>query len=100
MYFTGLFGYTHLDFEADRNKGSSGDPSLVEMTVKAIHLLQKNPRGFFLLVEGKIFVFFQYFTLCGLGRPFDELIWDNHHFPNDISLSIFNFENDVLSHDN
>lgn len=29
------------------------DPSIVEMTDKAIRILRKNPRGFFLLVEGE-----------------------------------------------
>ncbi|CAL4094222.1 unnamed protein product [Meganyctiphanes norvegica] len=50
-YLLGLFGYSHLDFEVDRNKGPSGDPSLAEMTVKAIQILKKNPHGFFLMVE-------------------------------------------------
>ncbi|XP_045111600.1 alkaline phosphatase-like isoform X1 [Portunus trituberculatus] len=50
-YLLGIFGYSHLDFEVDRNKGPLGDPSLVEMTVKAIQILRKNPRGFFLMVE-------------------------------------------------
>ena len=47
-----MFGYSHLDFEVDRDKGSGGDPSLLEMTVKAIQILQKNSKGFFLMVEG------------------------------------------------
>ncbi|XP_066983168.1 alkaline phosphatase-like [Macrobrachium rosenbergii] len=50
-YLLGIFGYSHLDFEADRNKGPDGDPSLAEMTGKAIEVLQKNPHGFFLMVE-------------------------------------------------
>ncbi|XP_047496149.1 alkaline phosphatase, tissue-nonspecific isozyme-like isoform X3 [Penaeus chinensis] len=50
-YLLGIFGYSHLDFEVDRNKGPTGDPSLVEMTVKAIQILRKNPHGFFLMVE-------------------------------------------------
>ncbi|XP_066973442.1 alkaline phosphatase-like isoform X1 [Macrobrachium rosenbergii] len=50
-YLLGIFGYSHLDFEVDRNKGPSGDPSLAEMTVKAIQILSKNPHGFFLMVE-------------------------------------------------
>ncbi|XP_045592054.1 alkaline phosphatase isoform X1 [Procambarus clarkii] len=50
-YLLGVFGYSHLDFEVDRNKGPTGDPSLAEMTVKAIQILRKNPHGFFLMVE-------------------------------------------------
>lgn len=31
----------------------AGEPSLAEMTEAAITILQKNPKGFFLLVEGR-----------------------------------------------
>ncbi|XP_071446775.1 alkaline phosphatase-like, partial [Hetaerina americana] len=51
-HLLGLFAYSHMDFEADRDKTSDGDPSLAEMTKKAIQILQKNPHGFFLFVEG------------------------------------------------
>ena len=32
----------------------AGEPTLAEMTQKAIQILQKNPNGFVLLVEGKL----------------------------------------------
>uniref|UniRef100_T1HAQ9 alkaline phosphatase n=1 Tax=Rhodnius prolixus TaxID=13249 RepID=T1HAQ9_RHOPR len=51
MMRTGLFAYSHMDFEADRDKSPKGDPSLAEMTKKALSILQKNKKGFFLLVE-------------------------------------------------
>ena len=47
----GLFEPSHMQFEADRNKASNGEPSLAEMTRIAIERLQQNSRGFFLLVE-------------------------------------------------
>ena len=47
----GVFGYSHMDFEVDRDTGPAGEPSLVDMTVKAIQILRKNPHGFFLMVE-------------------------------------------------
>ncbi|XP_054257074.1 alkaline phosphatase, tissue-nonspecific isozyme-like [Macrosteles quadrilineatus] len=50
-YLLGLFSYSHMDFEAERDKKSTGDPSLAEMTAKALKILLKNPRGFFLFVE-------------------------------------------------
>lgn len=31
----------------------AGEPSLAEMTEKAIRILRKNPAGFFLMVEGR-----------------------------------------------
>ncbi len=46
----GLFSYDHLQFELLRNKDK--EPSLSEMTEKAIKILSRNPNGFFLLVEG------------------------------------------------
>ncbi|KAL1453430.1 hypothetical protein WDU94_007570 [Cyamophila willieti] len=45
----GLFAYSHMDFELDRDK--SGDPSLAEMTVKALSILKRNSNGFFMFVE-------------------------------------------------
>jgi len=31
---------------------TAGEPSITEMTEKAINILKKNPRGYFLMVEG------------------------------------------------
>ncbi|KAM9801292.1 alkaline phosphatase, tissue-nonspecific isozyme [Neosynchiropus ocellatus] len=49
-YLLALFEPGDLRYEADRDPRM--DPSIVETTEKAIRILQKNPRGFFLLVEG------------------------------------------------
>ncbi|KFQ36881.1 Alkaline phosphatase, tissue-nonspecific isozyme, partial [Mesitornis unicolor] len=46
----GLFEPGDMVYELDRNNET--DPSLSEMVAVAIRMLQKNPRGFFLLVEG------------------------------------------------
>ncbi|XP_043491262.1 alkaline phosphatase-like isoform X1 [Polistes fuscatus] len=51
-YLLGLFAYSHMDFDVDRNTNGTGDPSLTEMTLKALHILAKNPEGYFLFVEG------------------------------------------------
>ena len=40
----------HMSYEVDRNK--TKEPSLSDMTVKAIDILSKNPRGYFLMIEG------------------------------------------------
>lgn len=50
-YLLGLFENSHLQYEADRAKDTAGEPSLTEMTDKAIRMLAKNPRGFYLHVE-------------------------------------------------
>jgi alkaline phosphatase len=47
-----LFETEHMQFELDRAKDKAGEPSLAEMTAKAIAFLRRNPKGFFLLVEG------------------------------------------------
>ena len=47
----GLFSESHMRYEADRSKDIAGEPSLTEMTVKAIDILDKNDAGFFLMVE-------------------------------------------------
>lgn len=48
----GLFNRSHMEYSADRAKDAGGEPSIAEMTVKAIDLLQKNEDGFVLMVEG------------------------------------------------
>ncbi len=50
----GLFSKTsHLAYELDRAADSSNQqPSLAEMTSKAIDILSKNDKGYFLMVEG------------------------------------------------
>ena len=40
----------HMSYELDRDK--TKEPSLAEMTGKAIDILAKNPKGYFLMVEG------------------------------------------------
>ncbi|KAG8142233.1 hypothetical protein E2320_006175 [Naja naja] len=49
-YLLGLFEPIDMMYELNRNNQT--DPSLTEMVMVAIRILQKNPRGFFLLVEG------------------------------------------------
>jgi alkaline phosphatase len=48
----GLFTSSHMDYELDRVKKSLDQPSLSQMTTKAIEVLAKKPEGFFLMVEG------------------------------------------------
>jgi alkaline phosphatase len=46
----GLFTQSHMTFDLDRD--ATKEPSLAEMTSKAIDVLRKNPKGLFLMVEG------------------------------------------------
>jgi alkaline phosphatase len=50
-YLLGLFENDHMEYEADRAKDVGGEPSLTEMTKKAIELLRGNRKGFYLHVE-------------------------------------------------
>ncbi|GAU97667.1 hypothetical protein RvY_08924 [Ramazzottius varieornatus] len=52
-FLFGLFSPDKLGYEIDRNE-TSEDPSISEMTAKAIRVLQKGPEGFFLMVEGAL----------------------------------------------
>ncbi|CAL1532890.1 unnamed protein product [Lymnaea stagnalis] len=49
-YLLGLFTQSHMSYELDRNK--TKEPSIADMTEKAIQILKKNSKGFFLFVEG------------------------------------------------
>ena len=48
----GLFNESHMQYEADRGNDVAGEPSIADMTKKAIGVLDNNPNGFFLMVEG------------------------------------------------
>jgi alkaline phosphatase len=50
-HLLGLFEPSHMQYEADRAHDLAGEPSLAEMTTKAIQILQKNRKGYFLMVE-------------------------------------------------
>ncbi len=47
----GLFEMSHMQYEADRANDSAGEPSLEEMTKKAIEILSRDADGFVLVVE-------------------------------------------------
>jgi alkaline phosphatase len=48
----GVFAMNHMQADLDRRQFSSGQPSLAEMTAKAIELLSQDEDGFFLMIEG------------------------------------------------
>jgi alkaline phosphatase len=48
----GLFENSHMQYELQRLNSSDKDPSIEEMTIKAIEILSGNDKGFFLMVEG------------------------------------------------
>ncbi|XOV81779.1 MAG: alkaline phosphatase [bacterium] len=50
--YMALFEPSHMQFEADRSRDPGGEPSIAEMTRFAIKRLQRNEKGYFLLVEG------------------------------------------------
>lgn len=47
----GLFERSHMEFEHDRPADAGKEPSLADMTNKAIDVLKKNDKGYFLMVE-------------------------------------------------
>ncbi len=50
-HLLGLFEPSHMQYNYDRPRDRAGEPSLSEMTVKAIDVLSNNKNGFFLMVE-------------------------------------------------
>ena len=63
----GLFSFGAMAYEVDRN--TSKEPSIAEMTKSSISILSRNPKGFFLMVEG------------------GKIDWANH--ANDVSGSVY-----------
>jgi alkaline phosphatase len=51
-HLLGLFEPGNMHYEADRTRDAAGEPSLAEMTRKAIQMLGANSKGFYLIVEG------------------------------------------------
>ncbi|MFK7993895.1 MAG: alkaline phosphatase [Granulosicoccus sp.] len=47
----GLFDESHMEYEANRATDLAGEPSLAQMTAKAIDLLDNNASGYFLSIE-------------------------------------------------
>lgn len=50
-HLLGLFERSHMEYEHDRATDTGGEPSLSEMTTKAIDILSRNKKGYFLHVE-------------------------------------------------
>lgn len=48
----GGFAMSHMDADIDRAPYHPEEPSIAEMTAKALEVLSRNKRGFFLMVEG------------------------------------------------
>ena len=50
-HLLGLFQPSHMQYELDRADDIAGEPSLTEMTIKAIDILSRNEKGYYLQVE-------------------------------------------------
>lgn len=50
-HLLGLFNRSHMAYDADRGEDAGGEPSLADMTKKAIQILSKNKNGYYLMVE-------------------------------------------------
>lgn len=50
-HLLGLFEPSHMQYDFDREEDTGGEPSLSDMTAKAIEILSKNENGFYLTVE-------------------------------------------------
>ena len=51
LFCPGLLAPSHMEYDILRNR--TLEPSVAELTAKAIKILKKNPKGFFLMVEGE-----------------------------------------------
>ncbi|KAJ9580821.1 hypothetical protein L9F63_024002 [Diploptera punctata] len=51
-YLMGIFSADHMYFAGEKWLKSQDQPSLVNMTIQAVNILNKNPNGFVLMIEG------------------------------------------------
>ena len=51
-HLLGLFQPSHMQYEHDRGRDGAGEPSLTDMTAKALDILSQQQKGYFLMVEG------------------------------------------------
>lgn len=51
-HLLGLFEPSQMQFDHDRRQTGEKEPALADMTTKAIDILSKNKKGYFLMVEG------------------------------------------------
>ncbi|KAG9429352.1 alkaline phosphatase [Apis mellifera carnica] len=56
-YLLGIFANGHISMDWNRKKGPKGQPSLEDMTVTALKILQKSKYGYLLVVEGGLIDF-------------------------------------------
>lgn len=50
-YLLGIFANGHIEMDWKREQGPRGQPSLEQMTVAALRILQKSQQGYFLMVR-------------------------------------------------
>lgn len=58
----GLFAASHIPYNIEKIPDSD-KPSLEEMVDKALDVLKKDKKGFFLFVEGKDFLFIYFYLV-------------------------------------
>jgi alkaline phosphatase len=51
-HLLGLFEPSHMRYEIERKDDPGGEPSLARMTRVALSILERDPQGYFLMVEG------------------------------------------------
>jgi len=72
----------YKSFECDRNKDKPNEPSLSEMTQKAINILKQNDKGFLLMVEGS-----QIDWACHNNDPY-EAVTEFLEFDNAVNVAL------------
>ena len=63
----GLFDRDHMEFEAQRETDAGGEPSLTEMTLAALDVLEAGETGYVLMVEAGRIDHAHHFGLAGLA---------------------------------
>ncbi|KAK6639829.1 hypothetical protein RUM43_008104 [Polyplax serrata] len=96
-FLLGVFANSHIAYEDERDKSPGGMPSLKEMTVAAIKLLQKNTNGFVLMVEGGLIDYAHHRGLA--RRALEETVMFDETIAEAVKLTRRNYYDDNYSND-
>lgn len=73
-FVLGLFNDDHLKYELEKLGTNETEPTLTDMVKKAVEILSKNKNGFYLFVEGNLYINPYWITFIK-KQEFAQFLW-------------------------